>query len=59
VKHSASPKFWMAYHALPLSIRTLADSNVALLKRDPRHPSLRAEISDFNGAESNALQKFG
>jgi len=41
VKHSASPKFWAAYEALPASIRTLADGNFELLKRDPRHPSLQ------------------
>jgi hypothetical protein len=41
VKHSASPKFWQAYEALPASIRKLADANFALQKRDPRHPSLQ------------------
>jgi hypothetical protein len=41
VKHIASPKFWAAYDALPLAIRKLADANFALLKRDPRHPSLQ------------------
>jgi hypothetical protein len=41
VKHSASPKFWAAYEALPLPIRKQADANYALLKRDPRHPSLQ------------------
>jgi hypothetical protein len=41
VKHSASPRFWAAYEALPLSIQKQADANFALLKRDPRHPSLQ------------------
>jgi hypothetical protein len=41
VKHSASPRFWAIYEALPSSIRKLADANFALLKRDPRHPSLQ------------------
>jgi hypothetical protein len=36
VKHSASPRFWAAYEALPASIRKLADANFVLLKRDPR-----------------------
>ncbi len=36
-----SPKFWETYEALPLPIRNLADANYALLKRDPRHPSLQ------------------
>jgi hypothetical protein len=41
VKHSASPRFWAAYDALPASIQKLADANFELLKRDPRHPSLQ------------------
>jgi hypothetical protein len=41
VKHSASPKFWTAYEALPTPTRKLADANYELLKRDPRHPSLQ------------------
>jgi hypothetical protein len=41
VKHSASPRFWATYEALPSSIQKLADDNFALLKRDPRHPSLQ------------------
>jgi hypothetical protein len=41
VKHCASPKFWRLYVTLPENIRQLADDNFALLKHDPRHPSLR------------------
>jgi len=41
VKHSASPRFWTTYEALPSSVRKLADANFTLLKRDPRHPSLQ------------------
>ena len=40
MKHVASPDFWAAYEALPPQIRKLADANYALLKNDPRHPSL-------------------
>jgi len=40
VRHLASPGFWEAYDALPLSIRNLADENFELLKVSPRHPSL-------------------
>jgi hypothetical protein len=40
VRHQASPGFWTAYEALPLPVQKLADANYALLKRDPRHPSL-------------------
>ncbi|MGQ0683269.1 ParE family toxin-like protein [Bradyrhizobium sp.] len=41
MKHTASRKFWAAYEALPTAIRTVADANFDLLKRDPRHPSLQ------------------
>jgi len=40
MRHFASRKFWDAYQALPESVRALADKNYALLKIDPRHPSL-------------------
>jgi len=38
--HRASPDFWVCYKALPTSIQQLADGTFALLKADPRHPSL-------------------
>lgn len=41
MKHLASPAFWEAYGRLPEPVRDLADKNFALLKDDPRHPSLR------------------
>jgi hypothetical protein len=41
VRHFASTAFWEAYAALPAEIRALADKNYALLKEDPRHPSLQ------------------
>jgi hypothetical protein len=40
VTHLATPAFWAAYPALPDTVRALADKNFALLKSDPRHPSL-------------------
>jgi hypothetical protein len=40
VKHTASPRFWTAYQALPADIRSLADKNFDLLKSNPHHPSL-------------------
>lgn len=40
MKHRASPRFWRLYQALPEGVRSLADEQFALLKRDPRHPSL-------------------
>lgn len=40
MKHYANPAFWNAYNKLSDNIRSLADKNFALLKQDPRHPSL-------------------
>lgn len=40
MKHHASVKFWALYERLPPDARALADKNYALLKSDPRHPSL-------------------
>lgn len=40
MRHFASPSFWRAYASLPESVRELADKNYALLKENPRHPSL-------------------
>ena len=41
MKHFASPSFWETYSKLPESTRALADKNYALLKENPRHPSLQ------------------
>jgi hypothetical protein len=41
MRHFASPSFWETYQRLPSPVRELADRNYALLKKDPRHPSLR------------------
>jgi hypothetical protein len=41
VKHFASPKFWTAYEAFAASGSKVADANYALLKSDPRRPSLQ------------------
>jgi hypothetical protein len=40
MRHFASRAFWEAYGKLPERVRVLADKNYALLKADPRHPSL-------------------
>ena len=40
MNHFASTAFWTAYEKLPPAIRRVADENFALLKQDPRHPSL-------------------
>ena len=41
MKHYASSNFWELYWGLPQEIRELADKNYALLKENPRHPSLQ------------------
>jgi hypothetical protein len=41
VNHFTSPSFWAAYEALPKSVQELADQNYAMLKTNPRHPSLQ------------------
>lgn len=40
LKHFASPEFWVCYEGLPSPIQKLADKSYALLKSNPRHPSL-------------------
>jgi hypothetical protein len=48
MRHFASRIFWDAYQALPESVRALADKNYALLKVDPRHPSLHLKrVGDY------------
>jgi hypothetical protein len=41
VKHQATATFWKLYRKLKPEIQALADKNFALLKKDPKHPSLR------------------
>jgi hypothetical protein len=41
MRHLASAAFWHTYARLPLEVRALADKNFALLKANPRHPSLQ------------------
>lgn len=40
MRHRANPKFWDFYKRIPPDIQKLADSNFALLKDNPQHPSL-------------------
>jgi len=41
MRHFTSRAFWEAYDKLPEQVRALADKNYALLKTNPRHPSLQ------------------
>jgi hypothetical protein len=40
MRHFKDPAFQPLYDALPARVRRRADKNFALLKRDPKHPSL-------------------
>ena len=40
MNHRATPDFRACYRALPGEVRELADKSFALLRGDPRHPSL-------------------
>jgi len=41
LKHHAAPDFWSCYQRLPGGIQQAANKSFALLKQDPRHPSLQ------------------
>jgi len=48
LNHYASPELWFRYGQLPDDERQLADKNFALLKADPRHPSVHLKkIGNF------------
>ena len=40
MRHIKDPRFQPFYDALPARIRASADKSFALLKQDPKHPSL-------------------
>ena len=40
MKHFTNPAFWDCYDHLSRDIQLLADKNFALLKANPKHPSL-------------------
>jgi hypothetical protein len=46
MKHLTVPSFWKDYASLPLNIQALADKNFALLKENPKHPSLHFKKID-------------
>ena len=41
MNHHTTADFWACYNSLPEAVRRLADEKYALLRADPRHPSLR------------------
>jgi hypothetical protein len=46
VIHHAAPDFWAKYRELPAEVQALADRAFALIKTDPRHPSLHFKKID-------------
>jgi len=46
LKHHAAPDFWSCYQRLPGGIQQAANKSFALLKQDPRHPSLQFKKLD-------------
>jgi hypothetical protein len=40
VNHRATPQFWRCYRNLPAEVQGLADRCYAMLRENPRHPSL-------------------
>ena len=46
MKHHAAPDFWSCYRRLPDDIQQTANKSFALLKQDPRHPSLQLKKLD-------------
>ncbi len=53
--HHASPSFWACYDVLSADVRALADKQFALLKQNPRHPSLYLKrVNRFHSARVGA-----
>jgi hypothetical protein len=52
MSHKANSRFWTLYDALSVDTRARADKQFALLKVNPKHPSLRLKkIGERNGDE--------
>lgn len=49
MKHHASPRFWKCLRGLPKAVQALARKNFKLLRKDPRHASLRfKKVGEFH-----------
>jgi hypothetical protein len=46
VIHYAAPDFWRCYRSLPTQIQNVAERAFALLKANPKHPSLHLKKID-------------
>jgi mRNA-degrading endonuclease RelE of RelBE toxin-antitoxin system len=50
--HATAPRFWRGYDDLPWKIRQQADKQFALLKDNPRHPSVQfRKLGEKGGLE--------
>ena len=48
MNHLAEPEFWACDRRLPPEVRDLADRCFALMRADPRHPSIRLKkVGDY------------
>jgi hypothetical protein len=50
MSHQANPDFWTRHHRPPIHIQKSADQNFALLKQDPRRPSLHLKKVGRHGS---------
>lgn len=51
MRHLATARFWRCYHALPQTVRELADRSFAQLRADPAHRALHfKKIGEFRSA---------
>jgi hypothetical protein len=41
LNHHAAREFWVLYRALPATVQELADRAFAMVKANPRHPSIQ------------------
>ncbi len=46
MKHYASSRYWQCYNKLPAQLQSKADKKFALLKENPKHPSLHYKMID-------------
>ena len=47
------PRLWECYAELPEAVRQLADKNFALLKENPKHPSLHLKNVGATGLRAS------
>jgi hypothetical protein len=56
--HRTTARFWLLYRELPVGIQAQADRAFALLRENPRHPSLRfKKIGEFWSARVGAAHR--